>query len=55
MDSPANHNDMYKIVSEERKRMEEVLKKKEMLPGSYPPFKVSIRGKEVEDFIYFYQ
>lgn len=55
MDSPANDSDMYKIVSEERKRIEEVLKKIKMLPGSYPPFKVYIRGKEVGDFIYFYQ
>ncbi|PIA36822.1 hypothetical protein AQUCO_03200059v1 [Aquilegia coerulea] len=44
---PSEYVDVEKFVKQERKRLEDLLKKKGILTGSYPPFRVAMKGQKV--------
>ncbi|MCL7035038.1 hypothetical protein MKW94_011809 [Papaver nudicaule] len=44
---PSGFENLEKIVKQERLRLEELLKSKGMLRGSYPPFSVAVKGQKV--------
>ncbi|XP_026408434.1 katanin p60 ATPase-containing subunit A-like 1 isoform X1 [Papaver somniferum] len=44
---PSDFENLEKIVRQERLRLEDLLKSKGMLRGSYPPFSVAVKGQKV--------
>ncbi|CAL5410588.1 unnamed protein product [Camellia sinensis] len=45
-ESPSSHGDLEEIARKERQRLEELLKSKGMLYGSYPRFTVAVKGQK---------
>ncbi|XP_077217058.1 P-loop containing nucleoside triphosphate hydrolases superfamily protein isoform X3 [Tasmannia lanceolata] len=45
--SPSNYDGMEKIASQERQRLEELLRNKGMQYGTYPSFTVAVKGQQV--------
>ncbi|KAL7213599.1 hypothetical protein ACSBR2_016179 [Camellia fascicularis] len=46
-ESPSSHGDLEEIARKERQRLEELLKSKGMLYGSYPRFTVAVKGQKI--------
>ncbi|XP_068657276.1 uncharacterized protein [Aristolochia californica] len=45
--SPSNYSGMEKIVSQERQRLEELLRRKGMAHGSFPSYIVAVKGHQI--------